>query len=339
MAQSLATFYRPTTFESICEQDSIKKVLQQQIASKDIRNCYLFCGPSGDGKTTTARVFANEINQGVGSPIEIDAASNNGVDNIRAIIKSAQERAVDGKYKIFIIDECHMLTTQSWNALLKLIEEPPTYTIFIFCTTDPQKIPPTILSRVQRFNFNRISTAGIEHRLKQICFAEQATNYEESIHYIAQIADGGMRTAISYLDKCLSLSKNLSIEMVLETLGNYSYKTFFKLINCIIDDDESTVLSQIEEYYNAGNDLRLFLDQFIDFVLDILKYDAFNSFTLIKIPESMKDELQHTVDIENANKYFLYIIDKLLSIKNIIKGDTSIKTTMEALFLQLCRGL
>lgn len=337
--QALATAYRPTTFDGVVEQDCIKKVLQQQLRTNEIRHCYLFCGPSGDGKTTLARIFANSVNNGVGTPIEIDAASNNGVDNIRSIIQSAKERSVEGKYKVFILDEAHMLTTQSWNALLKLIEEPPTYTIFIFCTTDPQKIPATILNRVQRFDFNRISTEGIERRLKQICMYENATNFEESIRYIAQISDGGMRTAIAYLDKCLSLTTNLQINLVFEVLGNYSYNALFEIINAIIDDNEPLVLTYIEDYYNNGNDLKVFIDQFLDFVLDLLKYDSFKNYNLIKIPKSMQTSLEHTLNIENANKYLLYLVDKLLQVKNTIKGDNNIKTTIEALFLQICRGL
>ena len=337
--QALATFYRPTTFDGLVEQDCIKKILKQQLATGEIRHCYLFCGPSGDGKTTTARIFANEVNNGVGTPIEIDAASNNGVDNIRSIIQSAKERSVDGKYKIFILDEAHMLTTQSWNALLKLIEEPPAHTIFIFCTTDAQKIPATILNRVQRFDFNRISTDGIEKRLNQICVSEQATNFKESTRYIAQISNGGMRTAIAYLDKCLGLSRNLAIESVIEILGNYSYRAFFEIVNAIIDDNEPVVLEHIENYYNKGNDLKVFIDQFLDFVLDVLKYITFKEFYLIKIPESMKADLDNATNIEKPNTYYLYLVDKLLSIKNTIKGDTNIKTTIEALFLQVCRGL
>ena len=172
MAEALATIYRPRKFEEVCSQTSIVKILQRQIDTGEFKNSYLFCGSSGCGKTTCARIFANEINKGVGSPIEIDGASNNGVENVKMIIKAAQERSIDSKYKIYIIDECHALTSQAWQAFLKCIEEPPTYTIFIFCTTDPQKIPETIKNRVQRFTFNRIPTNIIKDRLAYICRQE-----------------------------------------------------------------------------------------------------------------------------------------------------------------------
>ena len=143
---------------------------KNSLKNRDFKNALLFCGSSGCGKTTCARIFANEINQGFGEPIEIDAASNNGVENIRMITKAANERALDGEYKIYIIDETHALTSQSWQAFLKCLEEPPKYTIFIFCTTDPQKIPETILNRVMRFNFTRIPIEQIKDRLKYISF-------------------------------------------------------------------------------------------------------------------------------------------------------------------------
>ena len=161
---SLATKYRPKEFSDVSSQSSVIMILNQQIETNNFKNSYIFSGTSGCGKTTCARIFANKINKGCGNPIEIDAASNNGVDYTRDIVKSANERSLDSQYMIIIIDECHVLTSASWQSLLKCIEETPKYTIFIFCTTDPQKIPDTIMNRCQRFNFTRIPEHQIELR-------------------------------------------------------------------------------------------------------------------------------------------------------------------------------
>ena len=174
--QALALKYRPHTFEDVVEQDNIKIILKQQLESGDVKNSYLFCGPAGDGKTTCARIFANEINKGQGNPIEMDAASNSGVADVEAICKQAQSKSLNSEYKVFIIDECHSISNAGWQAFLKTIEEPPAKSIFIFCTTDPQKIPKTILSRVQRYDFRRISEQGIINRLKYILEKETNTN-------------------------------------------------------------------------------------------------------------------------------------------------------------------
>lgn len=178
MAQALAIKYRPKTFNEVTEQAGVKTILEQQLKSGEIQHCYLFVGGAGTGKTTSARIFANEINHGQGNPIEMDAASNNSVDDMRELIQQAQTKSLNSEYKVFIIDECHMITVQGWNAILKLIEEPPAKSIFIFCTTDPQKIPKTIISRVQRYDFQRISQQGIVDRLKYIIEKE---NEDENI--------------------------------------------------------------------------------------------------------------------------------------------------------------
>ena len=337
MAESLAVKYRPRDWEEVCGQSSVMRILTRQLELNELKNVYLFAGASGCGKTTLARIFANKINGNIGNPNEIDAASNNGVDNVKAIIKSAQERSIDSKYKIFIIDECHMITTQGWNAFLKCIEEPPAFTIFIFCTTDPQKIPATILNRVQRFNITRINTDKVRDRLRYICKNEGFTNYEESTDYIAKISDGGMRDAIATLEKCAGYSTDLSINNVLESLGNYSYDTFFCLINSVIDGKEGEVFKILDEFYRGGNDLRLFVDMFLSFCLDVSKYIVFQSTDMIKIPSSMERKLKDSTNFDGALNYYMYLVNQLLELKNMLKNDSNIKSTIEVIFMKMTR--
>lgn len=193
--ESLAVKYRPRNWEDLTEQEYIKIILQNQITTQTIKNAYLFCGPAGCGKTTSARIFANKINDNKGLPIEIDAASNNGVEQVRTIIEDAKFKPLDSNYKIYIMDECHMLSTGAWNAMLKLLEEPPKTTIFILCTTDPQKIPATILSRVQRYDFQKISFEGIVNRLSYIITKERTEHSLiefdlEALQFIAKCSEG-----------------------------------------------------------------------------------------------------------------------------------------------------
>jgi len=255
--KSLAIKYRPRTFDDVVEQNSIKIILQQQIAEGSFKSAYLFVGGAGTGKTTCARIFANDINKGQGNPIELDAASNNGVDDVRNIIQQAKTKSLDSEYKIFIIDECHALSNSAWQAMLKIIEEPPAKSIFIFCTTDPQKIPKTILSRVQRYDFQRISQKGIVDRLEHILFEEnenvafrEGGIYKhdcDAVEYLAKLADGGMRDAITLMDKCLAYSKDLTLENVVKALGTTDYDTMFKLTDYLIDNKVKLSLALIED--------------------------------------------------------------------------------------------
>lgn len=336
MAVALAVKYRPQTLEEIVSQFSVIKILRRQVETGQIKNTYLFCGPSGTGKTTTARAFAKLVNQGVGEPIEIDGASNSGVDNVRNIIKQAQERSIDGKYKIFIIDECHALSNQAWQAFLKCIEEPPQYTIFMFCTTDPQKIPATIINRVMRFNLTKIDTKSIIERLRYICEQEYLEYQLEALEFIAKISDGGMRDAISSMEKVIDYG-DLTIDNVLECLGSYSYSMFFELINAFIDGREDVALSIVDKVHNGGSDLKLFIDQLLNFSLDVGKYAIFQNMNIVKIPSNMEEDLKNATAIENATQYYMYLVDRLLEVKMMLKNDTNIKDTIEVMFMKLSR--
>ena len=257
--KSLAVKYRPQSWDAVIGQDVIVEILKKQIETNNIKNAYIFSGASGCGKTTAARIFANEINHYVGMPIEIDGASNNGVDNVKQIINEASQRSLDSEYKIYIIDEAHMLTTQAWNAFLKTIEEAPKYTIFIFCTTDPQKIPDTIKNRCMRFNFTRIKADLILSRLAYICKEENIEVSNDVLNYISRISHGEMRNAISKLETCIDFSLTLTIENVLNALGNYSYDTYFDLINSVVDGNYAVCDDIINSIYNDGIDMKLFV--------------------------------------------------------------------------------
>lgn len=330
MAITLALKYRPTTFGDVTEQASVISILRNQITTKTHKNCYLFTGSAGTGKTTTARIFANELNQGKGTPIEVDGASNNGVEQVRIIIDQAKMRALDSEYKVYIIDECHALSNAAWQAMLKLIEEPPKNTIFIFCTTDPQKIPATILSRVQRYDYKKISLEGVVKRLNHILEKEieegRNIQYEQAaIEYIAKIADGGMRDAITLMDKCLSYNEQLSTINVLQALGSANYDTMFKLLEEILSKKLDDSLITIEEVYNSGLDLTQFIRQFWLFTLDVYKYALLEDFKYLQLPITLQSQLDELIPKLNDT-----LLTDLLELNNNLKRETCVKQYVEA---------
>lgn len=354
--QALALKYRPSTFQDLTEQYSIKKILSTQISTGTIKNGYLFTGPAGCGKTTSARIFARMINDGKGTPIELDAASNNSVDDIRSICEQAQTRALDSEYKIFILDEVHVLSNQAWQAMLKTLEEPPMKSIFILCTTNPEKIPQTILSRVQRYNFQKIGLEGIVNRLIAILEAEndeiQSTGSQDAvhdiewareeglpvidwdihaIHLIAKLANGGMRDAITLMDKCLSYSHKLTEENVVAALGVADYSTMFQLNDAIFSSNITYALEVIDKVYNAGVDLKQFMKTYFEFILDIRKYEILQSFDFIKIPSTHKEELDN---YGNAEYNILAgLLKELVDINHNIKWEKDCKPYIEARLL------
>lgn len=356
--EALAVKYRPKVFEDMTEQSAIKDILMNQLETKTFQHGYLFTGPAGTGKTTSARIFANMINDGKGNPIEVDAASNSGVDNIRQIIEDAKRKPLDAEYKIFIVDECHSLSNGAWQALLKTLEEPPKFTIFIFCTTNPEKIPTTILSRVQSYNFQKISNEGIIWRLNNIVVAENIETIEDAggsqdaindiewakhegiscincdedaLEYIAKVSNGGMRDAITLMDKCLSLSPDLTLENVLKTIGSEDYSTFIAFLSALEEKEKEISIKVIEDVYNAGKDVKQFMKDFAKFILEVEKYALYKNFSYINLPNTLENELEQLT----GNSLF-DIMDFVVFLNSQIKWDNDPKTLIELSILIYC---
>ena len=285
--------WRPTSFEEVRGQDHIVKTLKNQINSGRIGHAYLFCGTRGTGKTSIAKIFARAVNcehPVDGSPcgecsmcrqiaegaslnvVEIDAASNNGVENIRDIREQVQYPPTDGRYRVYIIDEVHMLSIGAFNALLKTLEEPPSYVIFILATTEVHKIPITILSRCQRYDFKRISIDTIAGRLVELTQAEQIDVDDRALRYVARAADGSMRDALSLLDQCVAFhfGEKLTYDNVLEVLGAVDNRVFSKLFQAVLASDTKACIREIEEMIIQGRDLSQLVNDFVWYMRNLL---------------------------------------------------------------------
>lgn len=334
--EALATKYRPRTFSDVVCQDNIKKVLTNQLDTGEIKQAYLFCGSAGTGKTTSARIFASDVNGGKGKPIEIDGASNNGVDNIRSIIDDCRMKSLDSKYKVYIIDEVHMLSIGAFNALLKVLEEPPKGVIFILCTTDPHKIPATILSRLQRFDFKRIPQFDIVNRLKYILQQEGNITYDmEALEYIAKLADGGMRDAIMKLDTVIGYTNNITLQAVLDCLGITNYEHLVVIVQGIINKQPNEPIQIIDKIYREGKDLKLFVKDLNKFVLDLCKLSITRNKELTMIPTDIMRKCIHIAT--NTPKYELVdILDAINNLLDKIKYEQNPKNLIESELIILC---
>ena len=336
--EALATKYRPRTFKEVVCQDNIKKVLTNQLDTGEVKQAYLFSGSAGTGKTTSARIFANEVNKGKGKPIEIDGASNNGVDNIRNIIDDCRMKSLDSKYKVYIIDEVHMLSIGAFNALLKVLEEPPKGVIFILCTTDPHKIPATILSRVQRFQFKRIPQNEVVKRLQYVLQQEGKITYDmEALQYIAKLADGGMRDALMKLDTVLGYTNEITMEAVLDCLGITNYDYLFKIVSSIIKQDATTPMQLIDDLYKQGKDLKLFVKDLSKFILDLCKLELTQDINTTMIPPELKTKCTQLLckcDLD----LLVDIMDAVNKLMDKIKYEQNPKSLIESELIILCLG-
>lgn len=352
--------FRPDEFEDVKGQDAIVRTLKNQINADRIGHAYLFCGTRGTGKTTVAKIFAKAVNcehPVDGSPcgecamcksiaagtsmnvIEIDAASNNGVDNIREIREEVTYRPTEGKYKVYIIDEVHMLSIGAFNALLKTLEEPPEYVIFILATTEAHKIPITILSRCQRYDFKRISIETIAARLRELIDKEGWDVEDKAVRYIAKMADGSMRDSLSLLDQCAAfyMNETLTYDHVLEVLGAVDTEVFSRLLRQLLAMDVHQVIETVNELVMQGRELSQLAADFTWYLRNLL---------LVKSSDNMEDVLDvssenlallkeeaQMIDSDTLIRYIRIFSD----LTNQLKYATQKRVLLEVTLIKLCR--
>ena len=337
--KSLYLTYRPQTFEEVAGQKAIVRTLKNAIARDKIGHAYLFAGPRGTGKTSMARLFAKALNceKGLGCQcnqcsnciaitegthpdiVEIDAASNNGVDQVRELIEKVRYAPLRGKYKVYIIDEVHMMSTGAFNALLKTLEEPPENVIFILCTTEPHKVLPTILSRCQRFDFSRISDSEMKEKIVEVLNKEGATYDEEGLKTVVSLADGGMRDAYSIIDQILAYSGNtITNDDVLTIYGLTSVDEKISLLKAIAEGDVKTVVSKSEMYLTAGIDVRRLLRELIGILKDLLIFERTKLADLLEdINEAEAKDLASSIRPSLCNSMVSSLVDAQNNLKNI----------------------
>ena len=352
--------FRPDNFDDVKGQDHIVTTLTNQIKHNRIGHAYLFCGTRGTGKTTVAKILAKAVNcqhPVNGSPcgecdmckaiqagtsmnvIEIDAASNNGVDNIREIREEVAYRPTEGNYKVYIIDEVHMLSTGAFNALLKTLEEPPSYVIFILATTEAYKIPITILSRCQRYDFHRITIDTIAARLDELLKIEGVEAEEKAVRYVAKAGDGSMRDALSLLDQCIAfyLGQTLTYDKVLEVLGAVDTEVFSKLLRKVLQGDVTGAIRTLEDLIIGGRELGQFVGDFTWYMRNLL---------LVKTSENPEEaidvssenlkllrEESEMVDVETLMRYIRIFSD----LSSQIRYSTQKRVLVEIALIKLCR--
>ncbi|MCF0229947.1 MAG: DNA polymerase III subunit gamma/tau, partial [Parasporobacterium sp.] len=351
--------FRPRTFDQVKGQDHIVRALKNQLANNRIGHAYLFTGTRGTGKTSAAKIFARAVNclsPVNGEPcnecencrsvlagnfvdvVEVDAASNNGVDDIRQIIEEVRYTPVKGKYKVFIIDEAHMITGAAFNAFLKTLEEPPEYAVFILATTEPHKLPVTILSRCQRYDFRRITNEKITGNLEEILRQEGISAEQKALKYIARMGDGSMRDSISLLDKCIAfnLGEDLTYEKTLEVLGTTDTDVFSELFRSVYTGNAPAALGIIDRAAADGKDLTRFASDFIWYIRNMLMVKAAGSDASIFLGLSEENTRQLQNDSAAADNAVLMRYIRIISeLINQMRFSSSKQILMEVAVIRL----
>lgn len=357
MHKALYREYRPLVFDDVIGQDHIIRTLKNQIKENSMSHAYLFCGTRGTGKTTTAKILSRAVNCQASNQdhpcnqcpgcqsildssnldvIEIDAASNNSVDDIRELRDTVKYTPANSKYKVYIIDEVHMLSQGAFNALLKTLEEPPSYVIFILATTEPNKIPATILSRCQRFDFKRVSVGDLIDRMKLICQSESIDIDEDALRIIARNGQGSVRDALSILDKCLSFGGNiLTGDQVLELLGGSDPDQLLKMAKSIMDSDVCKSMEMIEDYFMWGKDLRLLVEDITDFFRSLMMVKIFGQAS--DLVDLTRDQAQTMMalakDIDTEE--IIRILTILSDLSEKLRFSTNQRMTLEIYIMKL----
>ena len=361
MHKALYRVYRPKNFSDVIGQEHIVRTLKNQIENNNVGHAYLFCGTRGTGKTSTAKIFSRAVNctnlhndepcnecencreileDKTMDVVEIDAASNNSVDDIRELRENVKYSPAKAKYKVYIIDDVHMLSQGAFNALLKTLEEPPSYVIFILATTEPHKIPATILSRCQRFDFKRVTVKDISSRMRYICKKEGIEADEKALNLIARNSQGALRDALSILDQCISFEGNkISYNDVIELLGSVNIEQLFDLAESIIKEDTRKSLQILNDFIIWGKDVRNLVNDLIDHFRNLMVCKISNDLDeIISLPEETIDLLKQQAETIDTNN-LIRILNILSEAQDGMKISSNPRVLMEVTMMKIAQPM